>query len=97
MSLFPDILPADPSAPEEVFHRRKRLKYGFMGRLVLALDIARERRQLARLDDLTLRDIGLSRDAPSANQSRWNAPSKRGSQPNWRAELDRCLSQPGVL
>jgi uncharacterized protein YjiS (DUF1127 family) len=47
-------------------------------RAVLTLfSIARERRQLARLDDHILRDIGISRDEAETEASRvgWDAPA----------------------
>lgn len=62
MAFIPEILPADPRAPERVRHRKMPLRYGLIGKLIMALDVAYERRDLASLDDHILRDIGLTRD-----------------------------------
>ena len=52
-------------------------------RLRLMLQVAAERRQLARLDSSRLRDLGLSADAADREAERpfWDAPE------SWRARL----------
>jgi|GEM_PF-7052958 uncharacterized protein YjiS (DUF1127 family) len=61
MTFLPDIIPADPRDPESVHHQMRPVKYGILGKIIMAADAARERRELAKLGNRLLADIGLNR------------------------------------
>ncbi|MDD9922955.1 MAG: DUF1127 domain-containing protein [Boseongicola sp.] len=80
-SFLPDILPADPSAPEGYRHRRQPVKYGVLGRIVLWFEARATRTALSQLNEATLKDIGYERDMilGDSTNSFWDVPV------NWRS------------
>ena len=92
MSMFPEILPAHPAAPETQRHQPRKVKYGILGRLMMFIEVTRERRELAHMDDKLLRDIGLTRDEARHEVDRpfWDVPK------GWR-NAERGFSRPGLL
>lgn len=87
IAIFPQILPADPASPEGFQHKQKPLKYGLFARLIFWFEMQQEKRDLAKLNDHMLRDIGLTRDAFSTHPKlafwdaleTWKAP-KNGTE-----------------
>ncbi len=61
----------------QAFALRRHARTGLFTRLAQALAVHRQRRQLARLEDHLLRDIGLTRAAALAEAERplWDAPA----------------------
>lgn len=57
----------------------------FAARLMLALDVAKERRQLAALDPRLLKDIGLSESTAyrETRRSLFDVPSDRDGHAEW--------------
>ena len=88
MSFLPDILPADPSAPEAQRHQTRTLQYNIFGRLFMAVETMRKNRRQPALPHCMQRDLGLTDVAESVT---------RNNRPTWRADLDQCLSRPGFL
>ncbi len=97
MTFLPEIMPADPRDPESMRYTMKPLRHGWIGKLFLAIEVARERRELAKLDDALLRDIGVTRDGAhrEIRRSFWDV-SDAGVR-SWRLEAQNCLSRPGPL
>ena len=97
MAFLPDILPADPRDPESVSYRMRPLRYGLIGRIFMAFEVARERRELARLDDTILRDIGLTRDEAmrEAKRSFWDIGGSGAR--HLQADAKTLFSRPGLL
>ena len=100
MLTFPNILPADPRAPEGVTYRRKLLSYGWFGRLLLAREIRRERKELRDLGPALLNDIGRTPDdiIREAKRPFWDAPqrwkSSQGSIERHYGDALRLFTQP---
>ncbi|MEZ5660031.1 MAG: DUF1127 domain-containing protein [Burkholderiaceae bacterium] len=77
----------DSTLPSPRLRRFARASLGFLGgsltrfaaRLALAEQVADERRQLARLDDSLLRDIGIDRACAHRESGRrfWDLPTDR--------------------
>lgn len=61
-------------------HNLNHARYGWTSRLARHLNVWRQRRQLTRLDDAALSDIGISRAEAETEARRqiWDAPE------NWR-------------
>lgn len=94
MSLFPEILPADPTAPENHRYRTKKLNYGVIGRIFMFFENARERRMIARMSRDPQRDMGLIRDdarTPNRRRPFWDVPA------GWRTDIERCFSRPSLM
>ena len=65
------------TASRDLIHRTPR--GGVLRSLMSQLDVARERRALARLDDRQLADIGITRNAADAEAARpfWDTANTR--------------------
>ena len=94
MTFLPNITPADPRDPENIAYHQRPLRYGLLGRLFMAMEVARERRELARLDATLLRDIGLTREGAMREASRgfWDVGGARAQRLEAEAKtlFQRC-------
>ena len=82
---LPDITPAPAEAAEHIRYRRTPVKYGLLGRILLARRIRRDRKERARL---------------ASQQPAWNAPSRwknyESAQSRLSAEILRDIARPSV-
>ena len=75
---LPEVLPADPRAPETTKYRSQPLTYGLIGKFLMALNTRRAEPTLEELSDHIRKDIGAN-DADAfhgiATKS-WNLPAR---------------------
>ena len=66
-----------PASPAYTVTSRRSLPLRYLDRLFAAQALSRQRKDLSRLDDTLLRDIGLTRHQAmkEANRPSWDAPS----------------------
>ena len=96
---LPEILPADPCAPEHVKHKRSRLRYGLIGRICTIFDARRGAPAVDEVGAHMRRDTGV-RDREAFGEKVWDATAtwRRPQAPKgFGLEAMQLFSQPRAL
>ena len=101
-TLLPEILPADPCAPESIKYKPRGLRYGALGKVIMAICAKRETQPATETEGRLRPDFGLgkSKVQDSAVAKKWKGPTvwrEHKTLEKYAVEAMHLFSQPRAL